>query len=285
MSHHDCCPFQFCVPRIRAWCVLTAVCAVLASLTASRAVAQQRTVAGHPQTSALGANALLRPGDVVRLRIWREPDLSGDFPVNESGVVVVPRIGPITVADQTPDSLRAQLFRSYGAILSHKSIEVIFLRRIQILGAVRNPGLYPLDPTMTVGDALAVAGGTTPDGDPDRLELHREGAKVPLKVTRRTSIETKPLSPVGATTPPGSAILHPVAQVAASLRTSSNASRSWAVDAYCSFSIATSAIVSFATPTSTARKPVTTSSTRAGLGLARPRPIPAYVPLINSASI
>ena len=134
------------------------------------------------------AAALLRPGDVVRLKIWREPDLSGDFQVNESGIVVIPRVGALNVASQSPDSLRTRLFNEFREVLSHSAIEVTFLRRVQILGSVRNPGLYPLDPTMTVGDALAVAGGTTPDGDVNRIELRREGMATPLKLNRGTRV-------------------------------------------------------------------------------------------------
>jgi protein involved in polysaccharide export with SLBB domain len=47
-----------------------------------------------------------------------------------------------------------------------------------VLGAVRNPGLYPVDPTMTLGDVLALAGGTTQEGNPNKLALIRGGEKL-----------------------------------------------------------------------------------------------------------
>ncbi len=130
----------------------------------------------------------LRPGDLVRLRIWREPDMSGDFPVDESGMVVLPRVGPMRVTGEGPDQLRSRLVRAYEAFLQHSSIEVKLLRRVQVLGAVRNPGLYPVDATMTVADALALAGGTTPDGHPHRVELVRGGKRVPVQITGQTPI-------------------------------------------------------------------------------------------------
>lgn len=124
----------------------------------------------------------LRPGDVVRLRIWREPDLSGDFPVDESGQVVLPRLGPVSVMAISRDSLRRSLLASYTTYLKNPSIEVILLRRVNVLGAVKNPGLYPVDPTMTVADALALAGGASADGRRDRVELLRGGDKVVVKL-------------------------------------------------------------------------------------------------------
>jgi protein involved in polysaccharide export with SLBB domain len=54
-------------------------------------------------------------------------------------------------------------------------MDVVFLRRIAIHGAVMRAGLYPVDPTMTVLDALALAGGARHDGRLDRIRLLREG--------------------------------------------------------------------------------------------------------------
>lgn len=131
-----------------------------------------------------------RPGDVLRISIWREPDLSGDFSVDETGSVVLPRIGRMHVAEHAPAALRERLAADYGRFLSHSSIEVTLLRRIQILGAVRDPGLYPMDATMTVEDGLALAGGVATNGDPEHIELRRGGEPVVLRLDRR--------SPVGA---------------------------------------------------------------------------------------
>jgi polysaccharide export outer membrane protein len=127
----------------------------------------------QPADSALA----LRPGDAIRLRIWREPDLSGDFPVNESGVVVLPKLGPRRVVTEHPDSLKNWILHSYAEYLKNPSIEVLLIRRIQVLGAVKNPGLYPVEPTMTVADAIALAGGNTPQGKSDVVELRRQGEK------------------------------------------------------------------------------------------------------------
>lgn len=136
----------------------------------------------QPGTDSAGPAAVgddpARPGDVVRLRIWREPELSGDFPVEEDGVVVLPRLGRVDVTRESPTALRRRLSAEYGAFLQHSSVSVSVLRRVQITGAVRNPGLYPVDATMTVADALALAGGTTPQGKPNTIRLVRGGQEI-----------------------------------------------------------------------------------------------------------
>ncbi len=155
-----------------------------------RAPAQQP---GPPAGAPEHRPALLQPGDVVRLRIWREPDLSGDFPVDEAGVVVFPKIGPRRVTRQSPDMLENQLVRAYREYLRNPSIDVVLLRRINVLGAVRNPNVYSVDPTTTLAEVLAMAGGATAEGNAEKIEVYRDGRKVPLEFNPRTRIGDTPI--------------------------------------------------------------------------------------------
>jgi protein involved in polysaccharide export with SLBB domain len=135
----------------------------------------------------------LRPGDVIKLWVWREEEMTGEFPVPESGIVVFPKIGVWTVMGKSTATLKDELLAEYRKFLRNPSIEVTFLRRVSILGAVREPGLYPVDETMSVAGALALAGGTTENGRPDRVELFRDGEKLVTRITQRTKISELPL--------------------------------------------------------------------------------------------
>lgn len=169
--------------RHRLGCLAFGLAIFLAAPPASNA---QSSTTEPPRLSAKAATSqILRPGDLVRIRIWREPDLSGDYPVDESGMVVFPLIGPRRVSDMRPDSLKQQLIEEYGVYLQNPSIDVILLRRINVLGAVQQPGLYPVDATMTIADALALAGGATPLGDPEKVDLIRAGETVEASLSRR----------------------------------------------------------------------------------------------------
>lgn len=117
----------------------------------------------------------LRPGDAVRVSVWREPDISGEFQVDDRGIVTLPLLGERQVRGMQGPALRDSLLADYREYLQNPSIEVTVLRRINILGAVNQPGLYPVDATISLSEALGMAGGVSPTGDPDDIRLARDG--------------------------------------------------------------------------------------------------------------
>lgn len=136
-------------------------------LFAPEAAAQQS--ASVPET-----NSLL-PGDVVRVAIWREEDLSGEFQVDEDGTVVLPLLGRKQVVGISPEALRDELTREYADYLVNTAVNVTLLRRVVVLGEVRVPGQYEVDATQSVADLIARAQGLTPDGNAEDIRLYRDG--------------------------------------------------------------------------------------------------------------
>lgn len=132
--------------------------------------------------SRAAANSLL-PGDVIEVRIWLEPDLSGKFQVDEGGEVVLPLLGKKQVVGISPQALRDQLTEEYKRYLINPSVNITLLRRINVLGEVRVPGLYTVDATVSVADVLAMAQGLTPDGDANDIVLVRGGAIIRSNLT------------------------------------------------------------------------------------------------------
>jgi polysaccharide export outer membrane protein len=116
----------------------------------------------------------LLPGDAVRVQVWREGDISGVFTVDDRGIVTLPLLGEREVSGLDPSELREALLTDYKEYLQNPSIEVTILRRINIVGEIRSPGLYPVDATISLADALALAGGVTPIADPNKIRLVRD---------------------------------------------------------------------------------------------------------------
>lgn len=135
----------------------------------------------------------LRVGDVLKLWIWREEEMSGEFAVPQSGVVVFPKIGPVKVTGRATAELRSDLITQYQKYLRNPAIEITFLRRVHVLGAVNEPGVFSLDQTMTIAHALALAGGARPDGKSDEVQLVREGERLIGKISQRTRIADLPI--------------------------------------------------------------------------------------------
>src|SRR5665213_500648 len=163
---------------------------VLTTVVISPARGQDSTGRQHAQHMS---GAHLKPGDMVRLRVWREPDLSGDFQVDEAGVVVFPRVGSVSVLMISPDSLKRTLINAYSEYLKDPSIDVTLLRRITVGGAVRTPGLYPVDATMTINDVLALAGGPTPEGKHNEVTLIRDGHTIATELNKSARVDESPL--------------------------------------------------------------------------------------------
>lgn len=148
---------------------------LIASIPSNMAAAQQ-------EQRALAEAVTLRPGDAIRVEIWREEDLSGTFQVDDLGAVTLPLVGVKQVTGIPMQRLREVLIEEYQIHLRNPSINITPLRRVNILGEVQEPGLYPVDPTISLAGAVALAGGATPNGDLGRIRIIREGRVIHERV-------------------------------------------------------------------------------------------------------
>lgn len=128
----------------------------------------------------------LKPGDGVLLKVWREKEMSDTLQVDENGDLTLPLLGTRNVTGVPADSLKRQLLADYREYLKSPAIEINVFRRISVLGEVKQPGLYPVDPTHSLTDALALAGGPTPQADRSDIQLIRDG-----EVIRKSLDETR----------------------------------------------------------------------------------------------
>lgn len=135
--------------------------------------------AAAPAPSAAQA-VVLRPGDAVRLELRDEPQLSAVYTVAESGDVLFPLIGTVRVANRPFEEVLEELGTRYGRELKGPDFLATPLMRVTVTGEVQQPGMQFADPSMTVSDVLAVAGGSLPTGRTDRVELTRDGERIEL---------------------------------------------------------------------------------------------------------
>jgi protein involved in polysaccharide export with SLBB domain len=116
----------------------------------------------------------LGAGDKLRITVYNETDLSGEFEVNGEGYVSVPLLGQIKVLGQTTNEVQTLLTQKYGKdylVNPSVSIEVTNYRPFFIIGEVNRPGGYPYVNGMTIINAVALAGGYTPRANHDRIKV------------------------------------------------------------------------------------------------------------------
>jgi polysaccharide export outer membrane protein len=132
-------------------------------------------------------------GDTVRVTVFGEPDLSGDFKVDATGRLNLALIGPIDVRSLTTDQARQKIHDAYlDGYLRHPDIavEIIAFRPFFIMGEVNQPGSYDYVPGMNVLNAIAVGGGLTYRGDEDDIEILRghDASRVVIPATLATIV-------------------------------------------------------------------------------------------------
>ncbi|HEV7589921.1 MAG TPA: polysaccharide biosynthesis/export family protein [Longimicrobium sp.] len=138
----------------------------------------------HPARAAAQAadSAYLRPGDMVRLAVFRQPELSGDFPVSAEGTLQHPLFSDVRVVGASRAVIRQRLRDALTPYVRDPSFVFDFLYRVAVTGEVRLPNLFNLSPETTLGQAVAAAGGVTEFGRLDRVRLVRDGHETVLNL-------------------------------------------------------------------------------------------------------
>jgi len=115
--------------------------------------------------SAAGVATHLRAGDRIKINVYGEEALTGEYDVSPSGYVTMPLIGAIRAAGRTQAELGRDIagrYRSGGLLQDPKvTVAVVQFRPFYILGEAANPGEYPFRSGLTVHAAVAMAGGFT----------------------------------------------------------------------------------------------------------------------------
>lgn len=153
---------------------------------------------------ALGASAVtdssisnyrLDTGDVIRIHVYGEDDLSLETRIGESGSLNYPYLGIIPLKGVTISDLESRITRGLkGDYLINPSvhISVIEYRPFYIYGEVKTPGGYPYQPGLTVERAIAIAGGMTERAADDRITISRNGRSAKQSLKARMSSMVSP---------------------------------------------------------------------------------------------
>ena len=132
----------------------------------------------QPKLVPLEGNYRIAPLDTISVKVFKMPELSGDYEVDLTGNISLPLIGAVSAAELTTTELDQSLTRTYGVkYLQNPDISVgvkaSTRRSVTVDGAVKSTGSFPINAPLTLMQAVALAGGPAEDANPRRVAVFR----------------------------------------------------------------------------------------------------------------
>ena len=118
----------------------------------------------------VGGEYRLGPGDVVRITVYNNPDLTTEAQITQQGNITFPLIGEVQIGSMEKSQAEQIIARRLGegGFVVKPQVNVLVLgfksQQISVLGQVNRPGKYPIEQASTLADLLAIAGGISQTG-------------------------------------------------------------------------------------------------------------------------
>ncbi len=129
------------------------------------------------QAQAEQGNYRLHAGDSITVSVWKELDLQRKVMVRPDGRFSFPLAGEVQAAGRTPDEVRLDIEGKLKKFIPEAVVTVIMEdfsgNRIYVIGQVNKPGMFIMNPQLTVLQALSLAGGSTPFAKLDDISILR----------------------------------------------------------------------------------------------------------------
>lgn len=175
----------------RAYAALAALAALGAGACASDGDDAPAAAAAAQSAVTVESGYRLGPGDELRVIVYGEEGLSGEYAVDGSGVVSMPLLGQVQVGGLTLRELETQLTESLDAnYLRNPSVtaEVLNFRPFYIIGEVMAGGEFPYKDGISVLNAVAIAGGYTFRARERGIKINRAGETIQVREPATTPV-------------------------------------------------------------------------------------------------
>ena len=132
-----------------------------------------------PALSVLEDNYRIAPLDKLKVTVFQVQDLTGEYEVDLTGNISMPLIGTVRAVDLTTEELDAKLTSALGVkYLQSPDVGVGVVssstRSVTVDGAVREPGMFPVNGPLTLIQTIALAKGTGDSANPRRVAVFRK---------------------------------------------------------------------------------------------------------------
>ena len=120
-------------------------------------------VADAAREDPRGRPYVIGVSDVVRVTVWKDPNLSADAAVRPDGTLTLPLVGEVVAAGRTATALQKEVAQRLSAYVKEAVVTVAIAEvnsyRFTVAGNVERPGMFTSRYYVTVSEALALAGG------------------------------------------------------------------------------------------------------------------------------
>ncbi|HEV7915194.1 MAG TPA: polysaccharide export protein EpsE [Albitalea sp.] len=175
------------IRHLLKYCLLLALAigaSAFAQKTAAQVAAAAQTAPPKPEQHTLGA------GDVIRVNVFQNPDLSLETRISEVGQITFPLVGQVAVGGLSIPAAEQRIAKSLrdGKFVLNPQVNILLMQirssQVSILGQVGKPGRYPIDQVGSkVSEMIAAAGGVVPGAsDVVTLSGNRNGRAVKLEI-------------------------------------------------------------------------------------------------------
>jgi polysaccharide export outer membrane protein len=149
------------------------------------------TITQHPSqilSLEIPTDYVIGKGDVLRVFVWRNEQLSNQVIVRPDGKISLPLLQDLQAAGLTVLQLQKEIMRGFSEYLERPKVTVIVNEinsyKVSVLGEVMKPGVYPVTGATTLVEAISMAGGFAEWANKRKITVitHQDGKKKTIKI-------------------------------------------------------------------------------------------------------
>ena len=132
---------------------------------------------GSSIAQGAAADYKLHAGDKIQVSVWKEVDLQREVTIRPDGRFSFPLAGEVQAAGRSADEVRVEIERQLKKYIPEAAVTVMVEEvtgnHVYVIGQVNKPGMFVMNPQLTVLQALSLAGGSTPFAKLDSISVIR----------------------------------------------------------------------------------------------------------------
>ena len=154
------------------------------------AMAAEAPAPAAPAPAAVSPDYRIGPGDVLRVSVFQNDELTATLPVRPDGKISTPLVEDMVAVGKTPSQLARDVEKSLAEYIKAPKVSVVvtvalsIYSQVKVIGQVKTPGSLPYRDGMTVLDAVLAVGGLSQfaAGNRARLVRRESGKQTEIKI-------------------------------------------------------------------------------------------------------